>query len=217
MRALSDLFTLLKLNLLTLLCCLPLVTAGAALTALHYCLLKMLDQEEGKILPMYFGQFKENLKPMLLPWLILGGAAAVLFLDLRIFPAGNGALSGLMRIPVFLGLFLLHGLCQWIFPLAAVLDNSAGAKFRNALLMMTGALPRTLAMMAVSAVVPFVLFYSVRLLPLAFLFGISLPAYFCAFIYSPVIKSQLERKAGEGNKEAGKGEAVAEEEEREDS
>ena len=58
MRALSDLFTLLKLNLLTLLCCLPLVTAGAALTALHYCLLKMLDQEEGKILPMYFGQFK---------------------------------------------------------------------------------------------------------------------------------------------------------------
>jgi len=217
MRALSDLFTLLKLNLLTLLCCLPLVTAGAALTALHYCLLKMLDQEEGKILPMYFGQFKENLRPMLLPWLILAGAAAVLFLDLRIFPAGNGALSGLMRIPVFLGLFLLHGLCQWIFPLAAVLDNGTGAKFRNALLMMTGALPRTLAMMAVSAVVPFVLFYSVRLLPLAFLFGISLPAYFCAFIYSPVIKSQLERKAGEGKKEAGKEETAAEEEEREDS
>jgi uncharacterized membrane protein YesL len=154
---------------------------------------------------------------MMLPWLILAGAAGVLFLDLKIFPAGSGGMSGLMRIPVYLGLFLLHGLCQWIFPLAAVLDNGTGAKFRNALLMMTGALPRTLAMMAVSAVVPFVLFYSVRLLPLAFLFGISLPAYFCAFIYSPVIKSQLERKAGEGKKEAGKEETAAEEEEREDS
>jgi hypothetical protein len=79
--------------------------------------------------------------------------------------------------------------------------------------MMTGALPRTLAMMAVSAVVPFVLFYSVRLLPLAFLFGISLPAYFCAFLYSPVIKGQLERLAGEGNGEAERSEEDPEEEE----
>ena len=63
MRALSDLFTLLKLNLLTLLCCLPLVTAGAALTALHYCLMKMLDQEEGKIVPQYLGQFREICLP----------------------------------------------------------------------------------------------------------------------------------------------------------
>ena len=119
-----------------------------------------------------------------------------------------------MRILVYLGLFLLHGISQWIFPLAAVLDNSAGAKFRNALLMMTGALPRTLAMMAVSAVVPFVLFYSVRLLPLAFLFGISLPAYFCAIIYSPVIKSQLERKMGveKGKEETDSGEEEKEEE-----
>lgn len=201
MRALSDLFTLLKLNLLTLLCCLPLVTAGAALTALHYCLIKMLDQEEGRIVPQYLGQFRENLRPMLLPWLILAGAAGVLLLDLRIFPAGSGGIYGLMRIPVYLGLFLLHGICQWIFPLAAVLDNTLGAKFRNALLMTTGALPRTLAMMALSAIVPFVLFYSVRLLPLAFLFGISLPAYFCAFIYGPVIKSQLELKTGKGKEE----------------
>jgi uncharacterized membrane protein YesL len=203
----------LKLNLLTLLCCLPLVTAGAALTALHYCLLKMLDQEEGKILPMYFGQFKENLRPMLVPWLILGGSAAVLFLDLKVFPGGSTGAASLLRIPVYLGLFLLHGICQWIFPMAAVLDNGAGAKFRNAFLMMAGALPRTLAMMALSAVIPFVLFYSVRLLPLAFLFGISLPAYFCAFLYSPVIKGQLERLAGEGNGEAERSEEDPEEEE----
>lgn len=212
MRALSDLFTLLKLNLLTLLCCLPLVTAGAALTALHYCLMKMLDQEEGKIVPQYLGQFRENLSSMMLPWLILAGAAGVLFLDLKIFPAGSGGMSGLLRIPVYLGFFLLHGICQWIFPLAAVLDNSAGAKFRNALLMMTGAFPRTLAMMTLSAVIPFVLFYSVRLLPLAFLFGISLPAYFCSFIYSPVIKNQLELKTGEGKEEGDWNEEDPEEE-----
>ena len=43
MRAMSDLLTLLKLNFLTLLCCLPVFTAGAAVTALHYCIMKMLD------------------------------------------------------------------------------------------------------------------------------------------------------------------------------
>ena len=81
------------------------------------------------------------------------------------------------------------------------------------LVIMRGGMFLFLAMMAVSAVVPFVLFYSVRLLPLAFLFGISLPAYFCAFIYSPVIKSQLERKMGVGK---GKEETDSWEEEKEE-
>ena len=49
MGALSDLMTLLKLNLLTLLCCLPVVTAGAALTSLHYCVMKMREGEDGYI------------------------------------------------------------------------------------------------------------------------------------------------------------------------
>ncbi len=196
MRALSDLLTLLKLNLLTLLCCLPLLTAGAALTALHYCLMKMLDQEDGKTGPMFFSQFRQNLRPMTLPWLILAGAAGVLFLDMQIFPGqGSGKLKP-MVILVYLALILLHGICQWFFPLAAVLENGVGAKFRNAFLMMAGALPRTIAMMAISAVVPFVLFHSPRLLPLAFLFGISLPAYLCAFLYMPVIKDQLGLKKG---------------------
>ena len=43
MRALSDLTTLVVLNLLTLLCCVPVVTAGAALCALNYCTMKMTE------------------------------------------------------------------------------------------------------------------------------------------------------------------------------
>ena len=201
MRALSDLFTLLKLNLLTLLCSLPLLTAGAALTALHYCLMKMLDQEDGKTAPMFFSQFRANLRPMLLPWLILAGSAGVLLLDMRIFPGQDSGELKPMLILVYLALFLLHGLCQWFFPLAAVLENGVGAKFRNAFLLMAAALPRTAAMMAISAVLPFVLFHSPRLLPLAFLFGISLPAYLCAFLYTPVIKGQLGLKKGEEDRE----------------
>ena len=46
MRAMSDLSTLVILNLVTMLCCLPVVTAGASLSAMHYILMQMVGLHE---------------------------------------------------------------------------------------------------------------------------------------------------------------------------
>ena len=81
MRAMSDLLTLLKLNFLTLLCCLPVFTAGAALTALHYCIMRMMEGRDGKVASMYFTQFRANLKSMTPVWIILLFAGAGIALD----------------------------------------------------------------------------------------------------------------------------------------
>ena len=42
MEALSTISDLMILNLVTLVCCLPVITIGAALTGMHYVLLKMV-------------------------------------------------------------------------------------------------------------------------------------------------------------------------------
>ncbi len=201
MRALSELLTLLKLNLLTILCSIPVVTAGAAVTSMHYCVMKMIDAEDSHVVSMFFRQFKANLKGMIPPWLIILVLYIFLFLDLKIFPAqGNGGLRP-MVVLVYLALIVLHGICQWIFPLGARFENSMGAKFRNAFRMMVTRLPRTLAMMGISAVIPLLLILNLRLLPLLFLFGLSLPAYLCAMLYLPVIKEQIRLMTGEAEED----------------
>ena len=63
------LFDLIILNVLTLLCCIPIVTAGASFTAMHNVLWHMVRHEETYVARQFFDSFKRNLKQSLLPWL----------------------------------------------------------------------------------------------------------------------------------------------------
>ena len=46
-------------------------------------------------------------------------------------------------------------------------------------------------MVAFTVVIPYLLFNVTRLLPLFFILGISLPAYFCALMYTPIFKKMI--------------------------
>ena len=51
---------LIMLNVVFLICCLPIVTIGASLTALHYVTLKMTRNEESYIIRSFFKSFKSE-------------------------------------------------------------------------------------------------------------------------------------------------------------
>ena len=57
MRTLSVVADLIVLNLLTILCCLPVVTIGASLTALNATVMKILRSEETAPAKDFFGPF----------------------------------------------------------------------------------------------------------------------------------------------------------------
>ena len=57
MRTLNKVADLMWLNILTLVCCLPVITAGASITAMHYVLLKMVRNEESYITKDFFKSF----------------------------------------------------------------------------------------------------------------------------------------------------------------
>ena len=50
------------LNLLTLVCSLPIITFGAAYTAKYYVSMKIVRGEEGTLFKAYFKAFKDNFK-----------------------------------------------------------------------------------------------------------------------------------------------------------
>ena len=57
---LSRLADLFWLNLLFVICSIPVITIGASSTALYYVTLKMAKDEEGYITRSFFKSFKEN-------------------------------------------------------------------------------------------------------------------------------------------------------------
>ena len=75
---LNKMTDLLILNLVTLLLCLPVITAGAALTAMHYVLLKMVRGEEGYIVKSFFRAFKREFRQATVMWIIFMALAALM-------------------------------------------------------------------------------------------------------------------------------------------
>ena len=64
MRFLSRLSDIFILNVLFLLCCIPVVTIGASATALYTVTLKMARNEESYITKGFFKAFKSNFHDM---------------------------------------------------------------------------------------------------------------------------------------------------------
>ena len=57
MNVLNKMADLMWLNILTLICCIPIITAGAAFTSMHYVALKIVRNEESYITRAFFKSF----------------------------------------------------------------------------------------------------------------------------------------------------------------
>lgn len=184
MRFLADLFDFAVVGLLSLALCLPVVTAGASLSALYGRMLAFVREEESLTARAFFRDFRALLRPLLLPWLAFLAALAVLIADARIageMPAPMGTLF--LAGAILLGLCLL--LCvQYYLPLAAQAPR-AGFRvlLRQSFLRAVAYLPRSAAMLCVWSL-PLVLalaaprvFWSIG--ALLILLWLSVAAYLC--------------------------------------
>ncbi|MBP5493170.1 MAG: DUF624 domain-containing protein [Clostridiales bacterium] len=74
----TDLFIL---NVLCLICCIPIITIGPALTAKYDVALRIVRREEPAVLKPFFVAFKKNFKQSLIAWLFLLVACVLLMID----------------------------------------------------------------------------------------------------------------------------------------
>ena len=180
-RALSKICDMVCLNILWLICCIPVITAGASTTALYTVMLKMVRNEEGYIFRGFFKAFRSNFRQSTVIWLILLLLSIICGIDYRVAGMMPGTAGMVMRsIFILFGFFVLS-VTIYAFPLTARYENSIRATLRNALLLTVAKLPYTLLMAAVTvgAVIASV-WNSVTLMfaiPLWFLIGGSLIAW----------------------------------------
>ncbi len=112
---------------------LPVITIGAATTALYYATVKVVRREQSHAWTEFFDAFKSNFKQSTVIWLLYLAICAVLcagiFVSWRIAPANSVmgvvavALVLLLNVAVTLAFFTLAYTARFIFPTKRILLN----------------------------------------------------------------------------------------------
>lgn len=121
------------LNVTWLVCCLPVVTAGAATTALFYAARKLAAGEEYRVCRDFFHSFRANMKQATAFWLALLAALAVAGANLWTGLHTGSALGNVCRGVGAVLLVLWLALVGYAFPLLARYDYRLGRLALDAL------------------------------------------------------------------------------------
>lgn len=187
MRFLGKIADLMILNLMTLVCCIPIVTIGASLTAMHYVLLKMVRDQESYIVKSFFKSFKDNFKQATVIWMMILLVLAVFAVDLRIINS-SADFPQALKVMLYALFMVTYMILCYVFPVLSRFDNTIRKTLKNALFMAILSFPKTVLMMVVYLLPLAALYFVIAAAPLVLLFGISLPAYAAAMLYNGTFK-----------------------------
>lgn len=175
-------------NLCFVLCCIPIITIGPALTALYHCTLRMVKGNCYKVSKTFISAFKTNFKQSLLVWICILISAFILSTNIRFLTHMSGSSFALILFYMTGGIaIILLILTLYIFPVIAAFSNPLKLHVKNALLFAFMHFFKTISIVIIS-VAPFLITYNdLKLLPLYafcwFFFGFSLIAYLNSFLF----------------------------------
>lgn len=186
------------LNLLWILCSIPIITIGASTTALYTVMLKLVKNEEGYIVKGFFKAFKENFKQSTVLELIFLVVSIILIVDftaLRLMPA---QLASAMWVFLVLMLFLVICTGVYAFALQARFVNTVKNTLKNALILVFAKLPFTVLLFVLTVGPVIVTFLTGRTLMIGFLIwplgGVALVTWLQSMILRHIFK-KLEEPA----------------------
>ena len=173
---------LVVLNVCWLVCCVPVVTAGASTAALYAVLLERGEHSYLSAPPAFFRRFRSLLQKATLLWLPFLIAGILLALDLRLLLAGQMMNSVLLLTPLLLAAALWGATLVWLPAVLVRRGGGAGQVLRSAFLLGLGELPGIVF-----------LFYArtfLRLAPLWLLVYFALAARLTLALQEPVFKEK---------------------------
>ena len=174
MRFLGNAFDFFMIFLLTLVCCLPILTAGPALTAGSYVSMKIHRKEAPRVFPSFFRAFRDNFKMSFLVGLMqLVFVAFILFDFSWAYQVGWGEVPLVYRILIILSACLVLFFNLTVYPIIARFDMTFGNTLKTALLLTLTNFPFLFAVALIVGVTLFLCFWYFNWLPLFFVIGFT--------------------------------------------
>ena len=150
---------LIIVNVLFLVCCVPVVTAGASLAAMTKVSQNIALDAPSGVVRTFFRAFRDNFRQATLAWLAIAVFVLSLVCDRLLIDAYlTGAPASALRALLAALALGCMALACYLFPLMVRYDNSLRQHVVNALVLAVSKLPRTVLMTALGSL-PFALCY----------------------------------------------------------
>ncbi len=193
MNILNKIMNLFILNICFLLCCIPVITAGAGLTALYAVNLKMVRDEEPPVWSGFWKEFRANFRQSTVCYGILLVIGILLFWNFRIFGQMPGMAAVILRalvISVFI-LYLVEFL--YVFPYIARFEDRLEVCMMNAVLIGFGKIGYTLTLLVMMAAVLFFLLSDAELLLRSLIIWLLLGFSLMNYIFSKLLRRVFDK------------------------
>ena len=192
---------LVVLNLLFLLCCVPVITIGDAISALYFSLLHRMRDDSSSYVKDFLKAMRMNFRQATLTWLICLAFLFLLYGDYRIFaPNGLSPNTALFYFFMIIGALLFFA-AEYAFPVIASFDNRLTALWANSFSFASRHIGWTLVLAALFIGPPALSYMDRPLWPLYaavwFFIGFSLTAYIASFIFLKIFTPYLPKSANE--------------------
>ncbi|GAA5087862.1 YesL family protein [Microbacterium yannicii] len=187
----STFLTFVALNLLYIVLCLPIVTIGAATSALYEVTIRYSDDESGRPLKDFFPAFRTNFGRATVLMLCLLAPAALLGFSSVFWFAHPALFAGVAGVVAVIGAVYLFAAFLYAMAQVAYFRNTVGQTLKNALLLPAAEPVRTLGVLIipVTAVAMMILFPPAAIL--VGTIGFSVGAYATAFLFRNVFTRHL--------------------------
>jgi len=184
----SKVADLIILNLLAIVCSIPIVTIGASWTAMYFVTIRMVRKEESYIIRDFFRSFKENFKQATIIWLLALAAIGIFAGDVVIYRMIPEQIPQALMIAVLVLAYLVLGTIIYAFPLLSRFHNTIKGTIKNGFLISLVNVPYTFVFIILLAV-PFVFaFFFIEMAPFILLIGFSLPAYVSSIFWVKIFR-----------------------------
>ena len=191
---LSRVADLVILNILWLVCCIPVVTIGASTTAMYHVVRHWQKDSVSSVVRDFFQSFKDDFKQATPVYLILLiPTVAVVMNAMLIFNPDNSAAVPLYLLVIwFISALILLFISSFVYPVMAFFSDTLFKTLRNAMVLALAHLPRTILISILNLLPVIILFVDLSFFLQSSIFwlliGGALVAYLNMSILKPVFK-----------------------------
>lgn len=164
MDVLNKIMNIVVINLCFLISCIPVITIGAAITAMYHVNLKMVRNEETYVFSLYWKAFKKNFMQSTICWLFIMAAGFVLFIDFWFIGNMKGMIKNIFYAIMIIVIIVYSIGMLYIFPYIARFKDKLGICIKNALVIGGANIGYTITMLLITFASIAVTFYDIQVM-----------------------------------------------------
>ena len=183
---------LIILNLIFMLSCIPIVTIGASISALHSVCLKIVRGQESYMWQGFWKAFRQNFKQGTILWIISILLFIFINMDYTILNAADIPFFSYVRVALGTVSAILFSMFIYVFPIIAHFKCTIRQAIKNALFMTIGHLPFSIILVVMYSLIFFLATWNVKTLALviavATICGFSVVTLTACIIFDRIFK-----------------------------